>query len=363
MTERTETLESRIGEELGGIASFRAGGGRVLGSLCHAFPMAVGAGLGYRPVRALHGASSAGEEAGERFMRPDSCPLVKAFAGAAAAGSGLHGMVDVWVAMYTCDQTRRLFQELGRITGTPALHIQLPSTRTREAEDYFAMQVERLGGDLAALAGHSAYSEPDARDYETERRRATSSLRSIAMAGSLPPTALQAAFSLLNFAQPHGLSAFLESIAPAGAAWSGGPRIAVAGGPMAHGDDAVPGLLEDAGAVMIPLGCSGLQTSLPAGEPGDCSPEGLAREYFRASRCARCRPNAGVFDYLTDSIEEAGCSGLILKTLKFCDLWYTERERIRARMPVPVLVLDTGFGPGGRERIATRIEAFLESLS
>ena len=362
MTGRADPLEARIESELRGIASFRSGGGRVLGTLCHAFPMSVGAGLGMRPVRVLHGATSSNEEAGERFMRPDSCPLVKAFAGAAAAGSGLHGMVDVWVAMYTCDQTRRLFQELGRVTGTPALHIQLPSTRTPEAEGYFAHQVERLCGDLAA-SGHVAYSEPDARAYETERRRAASSLRSIAMAGSLPPTALHAAFSLLNIARPDGLASVLESLAPGRSAWSDGPRIAVAGGPMAHGDGPVPELLEEAGAVMVPLGCSGLQTSLPSGGPGDCSPAGLAREYYGASRCARCRPNAGVFDYLAESIEEAGCRGMILKTLKFCDLWFTERERIRARMPVPVLVLDTSFGPGGRERIGTRIEAFLESLS
>lgn len=363
MTEPAALLEARIEEELGLIASFRAGGGRVLGSLCHAFPMAVGAGLGMRPVRALHGATSVNEEAGERFMRPDSCPLVKAFAGAAAAGAGLHGMVDYWVAMYTCDQTRRLFQELGRVTGIPAFHIQLPSTRTHEAEDYFAQQVERLCGDLADAAGPAAYSEPDARAYETERRRATSSLRSIAMAGSLPPTALHAAYSLLDIARPEGLAACLETLAPGRDPWSGGPRIAVAGGPMAHGDGSVPELLEEAGAVMVPLGCSGLQTSLPGGEPGDCSPGGLAREYFRASRCARCRPNAEVFEYLDESIREAGCRGMILKTLKFCDLWYTERERIRARMPVPVLVIDTGFGPGGRERIGTRIEAFLESLA
>lgn len=363
MTGPADLLEARITEELSGIASFRAGGGRVLGSLCHAFPMAAGAGLGLRPVRALHGAVSSNEEAGERFMRPDSCPLVKAFAGAAAAGSGLHGMVDVWVAMYTCDQTRRLFQELGRITDTPAFHVQLPSTRTPEAEDYFAQQVERLCRDLAGAAGSAAYSEPDARAYETERRRATSTLRSIAMAGCLPPTAVHAAYSLLDIAWPEGLSSYMETLAPGRDPWADGPRIAVAGGPMAHGDDSVPRLLEEAGAVMVPLGCSGLQTSLPGGEPCDCSPGGLARDYFRSSRCARCRPNTDVFEYLEQSIREAGCRGMILKTLKFCDLWYTERERIRARMPVPVLVLDTGFGPGGRERIGTRIEAFLESLA
>ncbi len=355
-------LERRIEDEIRAVSDFRASGGRVLGTLCHAFPMALGAGLGMRPVRVLHGATSANEEAGERFMRPDSCPLVKAFAGAASSGAGLHGQVDAWVAMYTCDQTRRLFQELGGITGVDAFHIQLPSTRTPEAEGYFAEQAERLCCDLAARGHSKGYSPEAAMAYEKARRSAASVLRKIAAGGVLPPTALHAAFSLLGVALPEGLSDFLGSAASAADSWAGRPRIAVAGGPMAPEDDSVPVLLEAAGVAMVPLGCSGLQATLPDGDVTDGSPGGLAREYFRASRCARCRPNDAVFDYLYGMIEETGCRGLILKTLKFCDLWYTERERIRARMPVPVLVLDTSFAPGGRERLDTRIEAFLESL-
>lgn len=356
-------IEARIADETAALALFRKEGGRVLGSLCHAFPSAVGEGLGMRSIRVLHGASSDNEEAGERFMRPDSCPLVKSFAGAAAGGTGLHGMVDAWVAMYTCDQTRRLFQGLDRIVRVDAFHIQLPSTRTKEAEDYFASQVERLCDDLVSRGYSDGYSPDRALAFEKERRRATSSLRSMTMKGLLRPLALKKAFELLDIARPEGLAGFLESMAAASGPWSGRMRIAVAGGPMAAGDDAVPRLLEAAGISMVPLGCSGLQATLPDAEPVDGSPGWLAREYFRASRCARCRPNDQVFDYLTWAVEEAGCRGLILKTLKFCDLWYTERERIRERMPVPVLVLDTSYAPGGRERLDTRIEAFLESLA
>ncbi|KZD15125.1 MAG: 2-hydroxyacyl-CoA dehydratase [Candidatus Fermentibacter sp.] len=316
-----------------------------------------------RSIRVLHGASSNNEGAGERFMRPDSCPLVKSFAGAASAGTGLHGMVDAWVAMYTCDQTRRLFQALGRITAVDAFHIQLPSTRTKEAEDYFASQVERLCDDLVSRGFSDGYSTDRALAFEKERRRAASSLRSIAMKGLLKPSDLHKAFELFQIARPGWLAGFLETAVAASKPWQGSMRIAVAGGPMAAGDDAVPGLLEAAGVTMVPLGCSGLQATLPDAEPVDGSPGWLAREYFQASRCARCRPNDQVFEYLERTLEEADCRGLILKTLKFCDLWYTERERIRERMPVPVLVLDTSYAPGGRERVGTRIEAFLESLA
>lgn len=356
-------LQRRIETEIQALRDFRSSGGKVLGSLCHAFPQALGAGLGMWPVRVLQGATNENEEAGERFMRPDSCPLVRAFIGAVAKREGLHGEIDAWVGMYTCDQTRRLFQELGRTTGARAFHLQLPSTRTPEAEDFFSEQIERLCRDLVSQGLSAGYSPDAAMVYENARRRATSALRSITIRGLLPPTALHSMFGLLHIACPEGLADFFAQTATESESPGKRIRIAVAGGPMALEDTAVPELLEEAGAVMIPLGCSGLQASLPDGEAASGAPGDLAREYFRSSKCARCRPNDSVFDYLSGMIEETGCRGLILKTLKFCDLWFTERERIRERMPVPVLVLDTSFAPGGRERLGTRIEAFLESLS
>ena len=99
----------------------------MLGFLCRAFPPAVAVGLGMRPVRAVAVGS---EKAGEALVRPDLCPFVKSVLGGVATGAGVFGTVDAWAGMYTCDMTRRLFQELERMTGKPVFPLQLPATRS-----------------------------------------------------------------------------------------------------------------------------------------------------------------------------------------------------------------------------------------
>jgi benzoyl-CoA reductase/2-hydroxyglutaryl-CoA dehydratase subunit BcrC/BadD/HgdB len=131
---------------------------------------------------------------------------------------------------------------------------------------------------------------------------------------------------------------------------------------VAPEDDLVPRVLEELGASMVPLHCSGRMIPLPE-EPASGAPGELAREYFGALRCARCRPDGETIAFLAGSVERYGCSGLILKALKFCDLWFSQRERLKEILGVPVLVLDTGYSPGEEERLSTRMEAFLEELS
>jgi benzoyl-CoA reductase/2-hydroxyglutaryl-CoA dehydratase subunit BcrC/BadD/HgdB len=116
---------------------------------------------------------------------------------------------------------------------------------------------------------------------------------------------------------------------------------------------------------VVPLHCAALQSTGIAGDrsaPADGSPGGLARAAFRSVRCARSRPNDDVFEWISGMLERTCCRGLVVKTMRFCDLWFTERVRFRERMGVPVLVMDTAFSLGERERQTARLEAFLEMV-
>jgi benzoyl-CoA reductase/2-hydroxyglutaryl-CoA dehydratase subunit BcrC/BadD/HgdB len=352
----------RLGSILTDLRSFRDGGGKVMGTLCHAFPPAAGAGLGMWPVRVLHGATQEMECAGEKHVRPDVCPLVKSFLGSVSTGTGLHSLVDLWVGMYTCDQTRRLFQELGRLTGAEVQHIQMPATRTPAAEEFFTSQAERLVAGMASRLG-TAYDAGAASCYEEDRFEAAATLDRLVAGGRLSPVLVHLLYQILHVGLPGGLARFFEDTAAMSPKPSSRIRIAVTGGPMPLEDDCIPLLLEEYGAAMIPLGCSGRQTAAPDGRGCGGSAGCLAGEYFRKSRCARSRPNDAMFEDLGRGIAETGCRGLIVKTLKFCDIWFTEKERLKRMMPVPVLVIDTSFAPGERERLRTRVEAFMESLS
>ncbi|NLP04534.1 2-hydroxyacyl-CoA dehydratase [Candidatus Fermentibacteria bacterium] len=361
--EHLDLLRERLRSETMALEGFRSDGGRALGSLCFAFPPAIGAGLGMRPVRVLAGATQEMESLGERFVRPDVCPLAKSALGAVSSRAGLHGMIDAWVGMYTCDQTRRLFQELSRLTGAVVHHLQLPATRTPEAREFFVSQIERLVSDLSATVAGRPYDRDSAAGWETGRQVSAALLTSLASSCSVPPVALHLMYRLLDFARPEGLSAAFSEAASLVTDWRPRFPVAVTGSPLLLEEDYIPRFLERRGIAMIPLGCSGGQNAIPDGRHCSGDPACLAGVWFDSLRCTRCRPNEATFEHLESEIARTGCRGLIVKSLKFCDLWFTEKERIRARMPVPVLVLDTSFTVGETERLRTRVEAFMESIS
>ncbi len=358
-----EECEELAAGWVGALDMYRSNGGKVLGYLCSAFPPALGAGLGMLPARALTGAVQEMECEGERFVRPDVCPLVKSFLGAVSSGCGVHGRVDAWVGMYTCDQTRRLFQELSSFTGARVFHIQLPATRTTAARAFFQSQAGRLCRDLEASGLSDGFDPGRAEEWERHRRSAAEVLEAASLSGRVPPLLLHRMHALLCMTRPHGLDSTFGRLLGTCPPVSGGPLIGLTGSPMLLEDDCVPAALEECGAGMLPLGCTGLQACLPSvGEDG-MTPAGLAGAWFDAAKCSRCRPNSNTYEWLASKLSEAGAKGLVVRALKFCDLWFAERERLKRLMPVPVLVLDSDYARGGRERTRTRVQAFLESLS
>lgn len=307
-------------------------------------------GLGLKPWRAVVAGS---ERAGEALVRPDLCPFVKSVLGGIVTSTGEFGSVDAWAGMYTCDMTRRLFQELERLSGKPVFQLQLPATRTPEAARWFCESVRTLALWLIKAGFSSGYDPAAALAWETERLAGAAVLRAAALSFRVPPLALQELF----------LGFFAENRFPREVALGSrtpGVRVAVTGSVMARGDDIVPETLAELGAGYLPLGCTGLG-GLPTTVPVDGSIEALSLASFNDTRCIRNRPNHGVFKWIGEQVELGGCHGLVLKTLSFCDLWYTEKERFRS-MPFPVLVLSSDLSPGERGRTAVRLQAFVETL-
>ena len=125
-------------------------------------------------------------------------------------------------------------------------------------------------------------------------------------------------------------------------------------------------LITDDNIGVIPLTSSGLNMAEGLEDvtnvPDDLLIAELSRITFRMPGNIRMRPNNEVYDRLLEVIKRTGAKGVIVKTLSFCDLWYTEKERLKQSLPVPVLVLDTGYAEGTDAQVQTRIETFLETL-
>jgi benzoyl-CoA reductase/2-hydroxyglutaryl-CoA dehydratase subunit BcrC/BadD/HgdB len=356
-----ERCLARMETEFSEMQAFRDSGGEILGYLCQGFPPAAAAGLGMWPVRVLSEAGIELEDKGALLVRPDICPLVKVFLGGVSTGSGIYGLVDVWAGLATCDQTRRCFSELPGLTGARVHHLQLPATRSEASEAYYRGLVERFCADAA----EDGYDQAKALKYANDRFLAGSVLVDAALSGSVSPLDLHWLFHFFHIARPDGLDGILTSLLEDAEPFSPEVRVVMAGSSVALEDVAILSVLQSRNVGVIPLHCTGMQ-SLPAfdlnGMPRSGSPGDLADMAFRSIRCARSRPNEEMFCYIENGIAQTSSSGLIVKTMKFCDLWFTERERFRERITVPVLVIDTAFSPGETERQSARVEAFLETV-
>lgn len=348
--------------ELDRIGSFREDGGLTLGYLCSGFPEALAAGLGFRPLRMLHGFTRVLEDAGGRMVRPDICPMIGGLLGGIESGDEPFSLVDVWMGLCTCDQTRRCFSLLQE--SVPVYTVQLPSTRSDSARDYYAEQLEDFVGHAARRAGLE-YSGDRALKHFKWRRAAGRVLRQAALSGTVAPMDLHWLFNLYHIADPRRLEGELRSLLRLAEEYEPRFTIGLTGSTLVLEDIHIMQMLQERNTGVLQLGCTGLQSihceesdALPSsGMPGE-----LARGSFQELKCPRSRPNDALFQYLENMTVSRGCRGLVVKTLKFCDLWFTERKRFRERISVPVLVTDTGYGQGEALRQRNRVEAFLDTL-
>ena len=143
-------------------------------------------------------------------------------------------------------------------------------------------------------------------------------------------------------------------------------KVVLIGGPVCAEDSAVFEVLEAHQIGVVPLTCTGLNAIETRFDPIGGSwrevVRHIAKSAFHGPACIRQRPNTRVYERLSHALTTPGVRGVILKSLKFCDLWHAEKERMRAAVGLPFLALDAGFSAAERERVQSRLEAFVEVL-
>ncbi len=358
-----QACEKRLESEFERIRADREAGEKIAGYTCHAFPAAVIAGLGMRPVRVLCGVSADAESDGEKVVRPDVCPLVKTLLGNVSEKRGLHGSVDLWIGLFTCDAMRRGMDMLAGPLGREVHPLQLPATRTPASADYYADQVRRVVADIETRHG-LRFDPGRAESWQQEHDKAAAVLARAARSGKVSPLDLHALFHLFFVARPEGLGDLFNDLLAASPAYDSSGAIVLAGSPLALEDTVLLEDLESRGYSVLPLNCMGLNAVEDGPEQrGELDPvRALSLRSFHRPHCMRSRPNREVYGRIAATVKEIRPVGLVVKCLKFCDHWYTERERLRRTFDLPVLVFDSDYAEGGRERLLSRIDAFVEML-
>jgi benzoyl-CoA reductase/2-hydroxyglutaryl-CoA dehydratase subunit BcrC/BadD/HgdB len=341
-----------------------------VGFACAYTPLPLIAAAGFTPYRVLP-MTGAPDQTG-RLLHDNLCPHVKSILDRALAGDlpELQGMVF----MNSCDAMRRLYDAWQTIPGgAPAVLIDLPVAVDGASRAFFAGELRRLAGILAAWGGGTLTPERIGRGLETynELSGLLKALTERVDSGTLAdgPARLQEAFNRA------ATEPFTET-----AAHVRGLLAESASG----GDDAVPlylfgNVLPDPGAFRLFAACgariaasdlcSGTRLFQRVGiGAGEDFWAGLAAAVLGQKPCARtfdpARP-VRIADDLLAEARAAGAKGVICHTVKFCDPYLARLAAVRrtlqeAGMPFLVLEGDCTLRSVGQQR--TRIEAFVEML-
>ncbi|MFA6293834.1 MAG: 2-hydroxyacyl-CoA dehydratase family protein [Victivallales bacterium] len=365
------SIENRIDEfsrgERAAVMSRRENGGLVAGYFSTQFPAEILAGFGLHPVRLAEGAFFDAERNGEKLVRPDACSYCKSLVGNFNSKSGLFGAVDIIVGVITCDMMRRTLEVLDKESGIPVFQLQMPATRSRNAEEYFISEVERTAKDIRAFLG-IRFDCGKAHSFFNARKTCVGILDDIVCNGKLTAVLSHRLLHLFNVARPEKLELFLKSLKPELKPRKSKHRILVAGSILCLEDDLVYRILQENGAGVVPMGISeNALTEFYRGAKLKANTEKrmiseLAANSFKSDICIRQRPNFPAYEKIKDAVASEECDGVILKCMKFCDIWYSEKERMKQELDVPLLVLDTTYSGSEEERIRNRMEAFLEML-
>jgi benzoyl-CoA reductase/2-hydroxyglutaryl-CoA dehydratase subunit BcrC/BadD/HgdB len=347
------------------LREFKGKGGEIAALFCRFFPFSLLEGLKMWPVRVLSGATGDAEDASERLIRPDTCPYCKSIIGNFLLKQNIHSQVDLIVGLITCDQMRRTLERLATDIKIPVFPVQLPATQSEQSLHYFALGMQGLLDNICAHLNRSI-DYAIVRRQEKLRMEIARILRDIIYKANTPPDSIHRLFHASTWSRPGSFLSFLREYENQLPSYNSKYNVITAGSVVCEENKIMVKTLQNHQAGYIPVSCSGLN-ALEGFEQIDTVPDSevvarLARITFNAPSCIRNRPNNPVYDRLLEIIQKTKARGVILRTLSFCDIWYTEKERMRQILGVPVLVLESGFGEGEKEREITRLESFLESI-
>lgn len=366
MNEIIKKIEKFKANEIEALQEYKENDGKVAALFNRLFPPSLLYGLGIRPIRILSGANLDAENSSEKLIRPDACPFCKSVIGNFISKSSLHQYVDIVVGLIPCDQMRHTLERLSVDIRLPMFPLQMPGTVSPEAKNYYIQGVTETIENIASFL-EKKLDYDVVRRTERDRVDCATILVGLFREEAVDPIILHALGSLFGWTRSENFLAFLKGIMRELPLFEPRKKVILVGSVLCEEDDVVIKLLSRHNIFPVILNSNGLN-AFEGLENIDTVPdnkiiEKLAEITFSMPASIRSRPNGRVYERIGEYITSSNASGIILKTLLFCDLWYTEKVRMKQSFAIPLLVLNSGFGEGMEGTAATRIEAFVETLA
>ncbi len=349
-------------------------GTKLIGYTCSYIPVELLSATGFQPYRLLHGDRNLLIE-GEKLVRVDACPLVKANLGYLMQNQKEFVAL---VGSTGCDLARRLFDVVMDLTPIPVYLIHNPRTDNPEI---FNEEIDWLCGQLENLSGKRFTQNllvEEIEKWEGYRQ----SLRTVSQMLSLPPTAraitphptftsldqkLSAQFFhqlCINYHKgkmitgDEGKNDDQDKKIPGSN--TGKPRVYLLGSPIPYEANLILQLLERDLSIVGDFNC-GLSRFLNI-EIKEKNLDGIKSAYYHQPPCPFKRPNQHFYEWISEELKRLNCSGIVVWTLDYCDHYEFELSRMERKFGLPVLRIRSDLSFQNIAQTKLRIGSFAEML-
>ena len=336
-----------------------------IGYLCAYVPEELLALGGSQPYR-LRAPGCPGTDFADTYLGRVTCSYTRCLL--EMADEGRYDALDAFVFATGCDHMRRLHDNLVYLKKPPrVINLDLPHKTTDEAVRWYAKELERLAEFLEIDV-----SKLPAAIRQRNRLRALMSALDDLRESDHPPLSGAEMLSVTSGITALPVDAGGELLEKLLGAVRRGPgksgyraRLLMVTSQL--DDPAYVELLERSGGLIVgEIGCTA--ASAFKGRVDEQAPpfEALAKRYLRRIPCPRMmEEHKTLFGAVRDLAKARRADGVVLVAMKFCDTWGYASTLLSRRLRaagIPVLRLEREYIPAGEGQIATRVQAFLESL-
>jgi benzoyl-CoA reductase/2-hydroxyglutaryl-CoA dehydratase subunit BcrC/BadD/HgdB len=373
-------LEQHIRNRLGELQTIKAAGGKVVGYLPGSYvPEEIIYASGAVPVCLCEAGDVEPVESSSSTIPRNFCSFVRAQVGDKLLGRNpLYGLVDMVVAPVACQHLKKMAEIWEYDGDLPLVKLGVPLANTGAPDlEYYANQLRKLKVQLERLTGGSVDDQKlraaiGAYNGLRDGFRRVASLRR----NQNPP------ISSLEFLQLQHASLYADPLVMTGALQSRyaelanhsgqtptpGPRLLLIGPNVCKGDYKIIELVQAAGgSIVAEFVDEGVRNYWQDIDTGSDPLEALARGYLRDRvPCAFMIESARTrLEFALDLIAEYSVAAAVWYELRGCETYDSESHWFARQLEqrnIPVLVLESDFGPSDLGNLRTRVDAFIEMV-
>lgn len=346
---------------------------QTLGWVCSYTPLELIVAAGLTPYK-LQSDACHGDSSGAESLLPSAfCPYVRRLCSLCLQDS--ENLPSLILLVLSCDPMRRLADIIARYSPSrEVIRLDMPRRRDHLAQEFLVAQLQDLLGDLE-IRSSRAITQTDLNQAIQDMNHIRSQLAEISDLRSRAPHLLPGSgfLDLVRFSQTNLPAETKDTLAGMIQELRAGtdsrpqqerPRLLLTGSVIED-----PGLVqrisELGGDVVCEDMCSGERDILPLTDTDFPPVQAIARRMLSRPPCARMLGSKERIDRTVDLARHHACHGVIIHTLKFCDLTQADIPRLQSELKkhnIPCVHLEQEALHEDRGQLTTRIQAFLETL-